>query len=462
MATMQIVNELEELTIQFKGAILRPGDAEYDKLRNGWNLSVDQHPALILIPNDVEDVKAAMRFADKHNVGVTVKLTGHGVKYPADDNLMIIPSLLNGVSVDAEARTARVEGGVLWQQVLDVTTPHGLAPLLGTSPHVGVVGYTLGGGNGWLARRYGLAVDSVLSIDLVTPGGELRHTSPIENRELFWGLRGGGGNFGVVTAMEFKLYPVATLYGGSLTYPGELARDALRFYREWLKGIPDELTTHFGIYKFPDLPQLPEAIRGKTRVILRAAYDGDVVQGQCLLQPWLDWQTPLANAFRQMPFAEIATISNDNITPVLAHPTNDMLNELSDEVIEIIVRNATANNSPLIYNELRHAGGAIARVERDANAVGNRDASFYLTIGGVVFAPEMRSIMESYIRQYKSELRPYLHGGIYLNFSESNETRARVQDAFSPQAYARLLALKAKYDPKNLFRYSYPLVDVDN
>jgi FAD/FMN-containing dehydrogenase len=385
-------------------------------------------------------------------------LTGHGAKYPADDSLLIVTSRLNAGKVDAQARTARVEGGAIWQDVLDAATPHGLAPLLGTSPHVGVVGYTLGGGIGWLARRYGLAADSVRSLEIVTPDAVLRHASPTENSELFWGLLGGGGNFGIVTALEFALYPVATLYGGILTYPGEVAADALRFYREWLKSIPDELTTHFAIFKYPNIPQAPEAIRGKIHAVMRAAYSGSGAEGERLIRPWLEWQTPLSNSFREMPFAEVATISNDPVDPTPTHTGNDMLNELSDEVIEIIVRYATNPASPLIFNELRHAGGAIAHANPNAKAVGNRDANFYFTIGGLAFTPEIRTAMVEYIRQYKAALRPYLHGGIYLNFTGSNEAHARVRDAYSPQSYERLVALKKKVDPQNLFRYSYPLV----
>jgi FAD/FMN-containing dehydrogenase len=388
-----------------------------------------------------------------------VQLTGHGTKYPVDDNLLIVTSRLNTVSVDAQARTARVEGGVIWQQVIDAATPHGLAPLLGTSPHIGVVGYTLGGGIGWLARRYGLAADSVRSIDVVTPDGALRHTSAKENSDLFWALRGGGGNFGVVTAMEFALYPVATLYGGNLTYPGTLAGEALRFYREWLKSVPDELTSSFAIMKYPDMPQLPDAIRGKLLVLVRAAYIGDAADGERLIRPWLEWQRPAANTFREMPFSEIATINNDPVAPTPSYPLSEMLYELRDEAIDVLVRYASDSKSPVIFSELRHAGGAIARVDASANAVGNRDVSFYFQIGGIPFTPEIRTALESYTRQYRDELRPYLQGGIYPNFAESDEVRTRIKDAYSLQSYDRLVTLKAKYDPKNLFRYSYQLVE---
>ena len=458
MTDFHTVDVLAQLRNQISGTLLVPSDADYEQTRRGWNLSINQFPAMILVVNDVQDVLTAVRFANAYNFGVSVQLTGHGIKYPVDENVLIVTSRLNGVSVDVEARTARVEAGVIWQQVLDVTTPHGLAPLLGTSPHVGVVGYTLGGGIGWLARRYGLAADSVLSIEIVTPDGELRQCSKNENSELFWALLGGGGNFGVVTAMEFALYSVATVYGGVLTYPGTLAHDALHFYREWLKGVPDELTTSFAIFKYPDLAFLPDAIRGKLLVLVRAAYCGKAAEGEQWMRPWLEWQTPVSNSLTELPFSAVASINNDPVAPAPAHPSSDMLNELSDEVIEIMVRYATNPQAPIVYSEVRHAGGAIGRVDAHANAIGNRDASFYLQIGGLAFTPELGKAMEKYIYEYKGELRPYLHGGLFLNFAHSDEALVRVKDAYLPQSYARLVALKAKIDPKNLFRYSYPLV----
>ena len=345
-------------------------------------LSIDQHPALILLPENAEDVAAGIRFAREANLGVAVQVTGHGVKIAADADLLIVTSQMNKVEVDAEARRARVESGVIWQQVIEAASGYGLAPLLGSSPHVGVVGYTIGGGIGWLARKYGLAADSVRSIDLVTGDGVLRHASASENSDLFWGVRGGGGNFGVITGIEFDLYPVATIYGGTLVYAGELASEALRYFRDWVKTVPDELTSSLTVLKYPSVPQLPEALRGQIQVFVRAVYVGDAAEGAAYIQKWLDWHAPISNAFHEMPFSEIGTVSNDPEKPTAGYGSNEMFDDLSDEAIEIIVRRATDSASPLAANELRHAGGAIARVDADANAIGNRDAQFYFQVGG--------------------------------------------------------------------------------
>jgi FAD/FMN-containing dehydrogenase len=458
MAFSHLTSAAQELQEGIAGSVLTPDDPGYEETRRGWNLSIDQHPALIVVAEYAQDVVATVRFAREAGLGVGIQSTGHGIQHPADNSLLIVTTRMKSVHIDATARTARAEAGAVWSQVLDSAAEHSLAPLLGTSPDVGVIGYTLGGGIGWLARRYGLAADSVRSIDIVTADGVLRHADATENSDLFWGLRGGGGNFGVVTAIEFALYPVATIYGGSLVYPGELAGDALRFFRDWTKTVPDELTSSIAIMKFPSLPQVPEALRGKAQVIVRAAFAGEAAQGDALMQPWLAWHAPTSNGLHQMPVTEIGTIQNDPINATPAFGSNEMLDALSDGAIDVIVHHMTANASPLVFSELRHAGGAITRVAADANAIGNRDAAFYLQINGLAFTPAIRAALEDYLPRYKHDLRPYLRGGVYLNFMRGDEARSRIKDAYLPAAYERLVALKGKYDPDNVFRFGYQLV----
>lgn len=326
-----MASSVRRLRQQISGDVLTRDDSGYDQVRRGWDLTIDHHPALILVPHDAADIAAGVRFARESGLAVAVQSTGHGVLYPADDNLLIVTSRMASVQVDVEARTARVEAGVSWQQVLDAATPHGLAPLLGSSPHVGVVGYMLGGGISWLSRRYGFGADSLHSIDIVTPDGVLRHASPSENDDLFWALRGGGGNFGVVTAMEFDLYPVPVVYGGSLVYPEERAGDALRLYRDWIRTVPDELTSAIGVVRFPSLPRVPETFRGKTLVLVVAAFAGAAAEGEQWIRPWVDWKAPIHNAFREMPFSKIGSITNDPVDPVAEFGSSDMFNDLSDE-----------------------------------------------------------------------------------------------------------------------------------
>ncbi|MBZ0319608.1 MAG: FAD-binding oxidoreductase [Anaerolineae bacterium] len=444
---------------QIKGQVIIPDDANYEQKRRGWNLTINQYPAVIIVAEDVEDVVAAVRYARETGLSVAVQSTGHGLQLPANDSLLIVTSHLKGVEIDPEARTARMQAGTVWGEVVEKAVPHGLAPLLGSSPHVGVVGYTLGGGIGWLARKYGLAADSVRSIDLVTPDGVLRHTSPAENSELFWGLRGGGGNFGVVTALEVNLFPVASLYGGHLMYAGDLAASALRFYRDWIEAVPNELTSSITVVKFPNFPQVPDAMRGKVFVMMRAAYIGEAVHGERYIQAWLDWNPPIASTFHTLPFAEIATISNDPVDPVASAYSNELLDSLSDAAIDIIVQTMTSPVSPLMATELRHAGGAINRVPAHPSAIGNRDALLYMQMVGLAPTPETQSAVEAAIQQYKQDMKPHLRGNVYLNFIKGHEASTRAKDAYSPETYQRLVALKNQYDPELMFRFGYQLVN---
>jgi len=449
----------QELQAQIHGRVITPDGADYDQLRQPWSLSVNQHPALILVPEDTDDVVAGVRFARETGLGVAVQSTGHGPQRPADDSLLILTSRLASVEVDPEARVARVGAGVLWHHVLAVTAQYGLAPLLGSSPHVGVVGYSLGGGIGWLVRRYGLAADSVRAVELVTADGVLRRASADENADLFWGLRGGGGNFGVVTALEFELYPVATLYGGHLLYPADRIGDVLRFFRQWTATTPAALTSSLAVIKFPPLPALPEHLRGRTVVIVRAAYAGPAAAGAALLQPWLDWQTPLENNFREMPFSEVGTISNDPVAPSAGYGTNVMFDALSDDALDAIARHATNPASPLLIAELRHVGGAMSQVADEANAIGNRDVQYILQFGGLVATPDAYQAVGAYIRTFREALAPYASNGVYLNFMSGSEARGRAADAYGAPKLERLQILKRLYDPDNLFRYAYQLGD---
>ena len=243
-----------------------------------------------------------------------------------------------------------------------------------------------------------------------------------------------------------------------MTYPGEVALDATRFYRDWVKTLPDEITSSFAILKLPNMPFLPEAIRGKTQVLVRAGYTGDPQQGAPLIQPWLDWHKPLANTFREMPFSEVATISNDPVDPIATYGTNMQFDELSDKAIDIIVQRATDTKSHIVANELRHVGGAISRVPANSNAISNRDTQLFFQIGTPIFDPKTLPLIKAHIEQTRAELQPYVSGGAYFNFMAGSEAEGRAKEGFGNTHYERLLALKEKYDPDNVFRYSIPLV----
>ena len=263
---------LEGLRSRLRGEVVSPGDDGYDRARQAWNLSAEHRPALVVIAEDASDVRNAVRFARTSGLGVGVLATGHGTGQACNGGLLVNTSRMHGVRVDPSARVARVDAGAIWEDVVEDAATHGLVGLPGSSMTVGVVGYTLGGGFGWLGRRYGLAAHSITKAEVVTADGEFLTASPTEHPDLFWGLQGGTGNLGIVTSLEFSLHPLREVYGGNLYYPLERARDVLEFYAEWSRTAPYELTAATTFRVFPPLPSVPERLRGTTLVALRGCF----------------------------------------------------------------------------------------------------------------------------------------------------------------------------------------------
>lgn len=451
---------LARLEVAVNGTVISPDEPRYDAVRKAWNLAVDQHPAAIVFAENTSDVVRAVRFARNEGMGVAVQSTGHGNVRPADDCLLILTSHINDVQVNADSQVAWIESGAKWGRVLEKTQRFGLAPLLGSSPDVGAVGYTLGGGMGWLARKYGLAADSVRYFEAVTADGQMVRASDIEHTDLFWGMRGGGGSLGIVTGMEVQLFPVTTVYGGNFYYPIGQATEVITRFRNWIAAAPDELTSSIVIMNFPPMPGLPEFLRGQSFVMVRGCYCGPVEDGEALLQSWRDWQAPLVDDFKVMPFSKVASISNDPIDPLPGLSSGAWLRNLSDEAIEIVSRYGAGQDgpSPLTMTEIRHAGGAISRADPHFNAYSNRAETLHMQLVGVTHTPEERRYLQHYVEQFKAELRPYLSGAVYMNFLEGRESQERIQDGFSPEAFRRLRELKAKYDPDNRFGFSFNIL----
>ncbi len=453
-------NARQSLTARLRGTATAPGDTEYDADRAAWNLAVDQHPAVVVRAADETDVAVAVRFAAEHGLGVAVQATGHGVARPADDALLLLTAAMDGVQVDTAARTARIEAGAQWGTVLEKAAPDGLAPLLGSSPGVGAVGYTLGGGLGWLARRYGLAADSVRSFEVVTADGHRVPASAQENQELFWGLRGGGaGSLGVVTAMEVGLFPANQVYGGNLFYGSDLAREVATRYAEWIALAPDELTSSLVLMNFPPFDMVPEPLRGRSFAIVRGCHSGSIADAEEQLRFWRDWRQPQIDLFGPMPFSAVATISNDPVDPIPGGTTTAWLKALDRDAIDIIVNQAFPADGPppVLMTEVRHIGGAVSRGGSDA-AYGNRGASLLLEAVGATPTPEAKEALHAHLAQLREQLRPHTTGGAYLNFLEGAEKVARTREGFTPEDYRRLQGLKHQYDPQDLFRYGIDLV----
>jgi hypothetical protein len=452
---------LDPLRYSVTGQIITPTDGAYDKARQAWNLTVNQYPALIVIAQDTNDIVEAVKFANAQDLDIAVMATGHGTIREADQSMLIVTSQLTDVHVDVETQTAWVSAGAKWGRVLEATQAVGLAPLLGSSPDVGAVGYTLGGGMGWLARKYGLSTDSVNRFEIVTADGQMLSVSAAENADLFWGLRGGGGNFGVVTGMEIRLYPVATVYGGNLFYPVDTAKEVYAHYRRWIADAPDELTSSVALMNFPPFPEVPEFQRGKSFVIVRGCFTGPIEQGEELLKHWRSWQAPLIDDFKSMPFSQVATISNDPVDPMPGMSSGVWLKDITDETVDIVIEHTLPSNGPplLAFAEIRHAGGAISKVDPNSAAYGNRDAQHILQVVAGAPTPEVHAAARDHISHLRTALKPHLHGGVYLNFLEGSEALERAVDGFSKDAYKRLQVIKAKYDPNNRFSHSYTILN---
>jgi FAD/FMN-containing dehydrogenase len=455
--------KLERLRLRISGQVIAPQDAGYDGARQPWNLTVDQRPRLIVVARTSTDIVEAVRFAAEQGLDVAVMAGGHGTIRPADDSLLIVISGLTEVRIDPAAQTAWIGGGVKWGRVLEQTQAVGLAPLLGSSPDVGAVGYTLGGGMGWLARKYGLSTDSVNCFELVTADGGLVNASATENPDLFWALRGGGGNFGIVTGMEIRLYPVTTVYGGNLIYPIEAAKDVYARYRDWITNAPDELTSSVVLMNFPPVPAVPEPLRGKSFAMVRGLYAGPVEEGETLLKHWRDWKTPLVDEFRAMPFSEVATVSKDPVDPLPAQSSGAWLKDLGDETAAVLIEYTVPRGGPplLAFAEVRHAGGAISKVDPESAAYGNREALYSLQVIAPAPTPEIHAAVREHIARLKAALAGHLHGGVYLNFLEGPEARAAAAQGFSAETRRRLQEVKAKYDPQNRFSHSYSIAQTN-
>jgi FAD/FMN-containing dehydrogenase len=438
------------------GDVLVPGDAEWDEARLAWNLAVDQRPAAVAFPESADDVVAIVDFAHEHGLRVSAQGTGHnaGPLGPLGDTVLVKTSRMRGVEIDPGSRRARVEAGALWAEATDAAAEYGLAALAGSSPDVGVVGYTLGGGVSWLARKHGLAANSVLAVELVTADGRLVRADRENEPELFWALRGGGGSFGVVTALEFALYPIREVYAGAVFWPLERAGEILHAWREWVETVPDELTSVGRILQLPPLPQVPEPLRGRSFVLVEAVFLGDEAAGVDLVQPLRDLG-PEIDTFATIPASALDKLHMDPEEPVPYCGDGMLLAELPAEAVDALVAVAgPGSGSPLLTLEVRHLGGAVAERSPEHGALDAFDARFGLFGAGIVMSPEMGARVEAHAQAVKAALEPWAAGQTYLNFAE------RPVDSevlFGPDRYRRLREVKAEYDPADLIRANHPV-----
>jgi hypothetical protein len=438
------------LSDRMTGRVLAPGDAGWDAARQAFNVLLDQQPVAIALPENEADVIAAVEYARDNGLRVAPQATGHnaGPLGSLHDTLLVHVSQLTDVSIDAAARRVRVGAGTKWEKVTPELSRLGLAGLHGSSPDVGIAGYSLGGGMGWLSRKHGLQANSVTAIELVTADGRLVRTDHDHEPDLFWALRGGGGNFGVVTAIEFAVYPIAELYAGAMFFPFDRASEVLHAWSDLLPTLPEELMTWSALLQFPDIPDVPEAFRGGAYTIVWGVHQGTEAEGRELMAPIRDLG-PVVDTFAMVPPIELGELAMDPPDPLPYLTTHHMLDGLTGDAIEALLAAAgPGSGSPLAMVQLRHMGGALARVAPGAGARATLPGEISLLGLGVVMDEESAPVVESSLAALYTALEPHRVGD-YPNFVEEP---ADASTFFDADAWARLREVKARYDAGDVFK----------
>ena len=445
---------LDQLATDLDGTLTRPGDPAWDTARQAWNLAVDQRPAAVVLAGSVRDVQATVLAATALGLRVAPQSTGHNAPPLGHlgDTILLKTSGLRAVQIDPEARVARAEAGAMWMDVTPLAAKHGLAALAGSAPDVGVAGYTLGGGLSWLGRAHGLAANSVVALEVVTADGRLRRVDAAHDPDLFWALRGGGGSFAVVTALEFRLLPISEVYAGVLFFPIERAEEVLQAWREWVTTVPQSITSIGRLLKFPPLPELPPFLSGQSYVVVEATCLLDAAAADAVLAP-LRALGPAIDTFRPTPVEELSQLHMDPPGPVPGHGDGLMLAELTPAAVTAFARFA-APDVPLLSVELRHLGGALTPGQVSAGAVDGINGGFAMFAVGITPTPDSYAAVHGAVVAAQHALAPWASGGMYLNFAESRKSGDAL---FGGGTYRRLQQVKAAYDPADVIRANHPV-----
>ena len=445
----------------FRGQLITADHADYDTARAVWNGAIDRRPRVIARCGGTADVVAAVRFARDHDLDIAVRGGGHNVAGTAvcDDGIVIDLSAMRAVWVDPAGRTARVQGGALWGDVDHETQAHGLATTGGIVGHTGVAGLTLGGGIGHLMRRYGLTVDNLLAAEVVTAEGGVIRASADDHPDLFWALRGGGGNFGVVTSFRFALHSLGpTVLAGSVFWAADDTVDVLRFYRDFAAEAPDELGTVVRLGTVPPLPTIPDELHWRPALAVSCCYAGAVDDGERAVRALRRLGTPLVDLLEPKPYVDHQSGLDDTVPHGWHYYWKTAnLAGLSDDTIAVIADHAYAAGSPLTYAAMFHLGGAVARVPADATAYAGRGVAHSIIIDAVWLpadAGEQAAAETAWAQRFLRALQPHSATGVYVNFLDADDDTSRVREAYGDHTYRRLAEVKAKYDPDNAFHHN--------
>jgi FAD/FMN-containing dehydrogenase/ketosteroid isomerase-like protein len=436
-----------------RGDLIEPGDSEFDEARTVYNSMIDKHPGLIAQCSNVADVVSAVNFGREHELDVAIRSGGHNGPGLAlvDDGLVIDLSEMTGIRVDPGAKTVQVEAGCTWGDVDHATHSFGLATVSGIISTTGVGGLTLGGGHGYLSRKYGLTVDNLLSADVVLADGSFVRASETENEDLFWALRGGGGNFGVVTSFEFQLHPVDTVYGGPIIWPVNQAEEIIRWYRDFIRDAPEDLFGWFGFHQVPEGAPLPEELHGEQGCVTTWCYTGPMDEAEDIFEPIREVGTPALDMIQPIPYPALQSMFDEMYYPpgLQWYWKGDFVKELTDEAIDEHLKYGRNLPTPLSTMHLYPIDGAVHRVGVDETAWRYRDATWSMVIAGVASDPTNTEEITDWAQEYWEALHPHSEEGGYINFMmEEGEDRIR---ATYGDNYERLQRVKSEYDPENLF-----------
>ncbi|HEU6444633.1 MAG TPA: FAD-binding oxidoreductase [Gaiellaceae bacterium] len=456
-----IAEEAAELAAQVAGPVFVPGDDGYAAECAVYNLNLALEPALIVGVTSEADVQAAVRFAARRGLPLAVNHTGHHVVHAAHGAASISTQRMNGVTIDADRRTARIEPGVRWGQVISEASEFGLAPMNGSSPTVGSIGYSLGGGQSvaW-SRSKGYAADHIVSLDVVTADGVLRDVTADSEPELFWALRGGMGNFGVVTAMVCELFPQTRIFGGGVWFAIEHVPEVMPAWRAWVETLPEEATTSVAVQRLPPLPELPPPLQGASVLHMRFTHLGSAAEGEQLFAPMRALAPAVLDTVAEMPYTSIGTVHMDPPEPIPYWDRTMMFADLPEEAVdEFVALTGPGSECPLISVEIRQLGGAMDREPAVPNAVSTRGLPFVMFAFGVG-GPDEEELMRGYLAKLIEVLEPWSAGRMMVNFLSAEEatTPKAMRAAYGAERYDRLLSVKKSYDPLNLFRINHNIV----
>jgi FAD/FMN-containing dehydrogenase len=445
------VADFSELSI--RGRIATSSDSDWDEARQAWNLVAEQRPEAVALVESADDVSKVIRFAGENGLKVTGQGTGHGAMAlgSLDGVILVKTERMRDVAIEGEK--ARAEAGALAQDVAEAASGQGMSSMPGTSPNVGVTGYTLGGGLSWFGRKYGWACNRVSAIELVTADGEPRTVDAASDPDLFWALRGGGGGYAIVTGLHLELLPISDSYGGALLLPAELTHDALHVYYEWARRVPEEVSSMIRMMNLPPIPDVPEVIRGKKFLQIAATCIGTKDEGEAAIGPLRKIGEPLMDTFDQIPATGLTRIAMDPEPPVPGVGHHSVVSELTEEAIDAFYEAAgPESDSPLLLAELRHLGGALARPAENGGALDQLDGGFVMLGIGMMMDPAMKDPIEGQLDKLADAIKPWTAQGGYFNYAERP---CDVEAILPPETCQRLAQVKRSWDPEGLIRANH-------